>query len=194
MEIIHVAHVILGGDNRVNLCAGDHLSASFASLYAIGQMAKQFFVSITPQESIPVRRNRRSCDLVLPVCVLRSPVDCFRMSVRYLSHTRSTLLTVSSREVIYGRNICWRRPTPQMFTKPLARPYAQLQPRPRPWHLSQDEYVLVVRTLLSIPLGLISIDVAVGPYQKWTEGTPDFHVQRNCLGLSRLLCLAWQAM
>ena len=76
--------------------------------YAIGQIAKQFiFVSIAPQESIPVRRNRRSCNHVFPLCVLRSLVDCFRMSVRYLSQTRSTLLTVSSREVIYGRNICW---------------------------------------------------------------------------------------
>ena len=51
---------------------------------------------------------------------------------------------------------------------------AQLQPRPRPWHLTQDEYLLVVRTLLDIPLGPISISVVVGPYQKWTEGTPDF--------------------
>ena len=29
--------------------------------------------------------------------------------------------------------------------------------------------MLVVRTLLDIPLGPISITVAVGPYQKWTE-------------------------
>ena len=137
------------------------------------------FVSITPQESTPVRRNRRSCNHVLPLCVLRSLVDFFRMSVRYLSQTRTTLLTVS---VIYGRNICWHRPTPQMFDKPRALPFAQLQPRPRPWHISQDEYFLVVRTLLSIPLGPISIHVAVGPYPKWTEGTPDFPVQRYCRG------------
>ena len=108
LEILDVARVILCGDDRFILCADDHLSASFARLYAIGQIAKQFiFVSIAPQESIPVRRNRRSCNHVLPLCVLRSLVDCFRMSVRYLSQTRSTLLTVSSREVIYGRNICW---------------------------------------------------------------------------------------
>ena len=49
--------------------------------------------------------------------------------------------------------------------------YAQLQPRPSHWQLSQDEYLLVVRTLLDIPLGPISIPVAIGPYQKWTEGT-----------------------
>ena len=46
--------------------------------------------------------------------------------------------------------------------------------------------LLVVRTLLDIPLGPISIPVAVGPYQKWTEGTPVFHVQRNRRG-----CIAW---
>ena len=121
LEILDVAHVILCGDDRLILCADDHLSASFASLYTIGQMAKQLiFVSITPQESIPVRRNRRSCNHVLPLCVLRSLVDCFRMSVRFRSQTRSTLLTVSSRELIYGRNICWHRPTPQMFDKPRA--------------------------------------------------------------------------
>ena len=108
LEILDVARVILCGDDRFILCADDHLSASFARLYAIGQIAKQLiFVSIAPQKSIPVRRNRRSCNHVLPLCVLRSLVDCFRMSVRYLSQTRSTLLTVSSREVIYGRNICW---------------------------------------------------------------------------------------
>ena len=95
LEIHDVARVRLCGDDGFILCADDHLSASFASLYAIGQMAKQFiFVIITPQESIPVRRNRRSCNHVLPLCVLRSLVDCFRMSVRYLSQTRSTLLTV----------------------------------------------------------------------------------------------------
>ena len=119
LEILDVAHVILCGDDRFILCADDHLSASFASLYAIVQMAKQLiFVSITLQESIPVRRNRRSCNHVLPLCVLRSLVDCFRMFVRYMSQTRSTLLTVSSREVIYGRNIYWHRPTPQMFASP----------------------------------------------------------------------------
>ena len=108
LEILDVAHVILCGDDRFILCADEHLSASFAKLYAIGQIAKQLiFVSITPQESIPVRRNRRSCNHALSLCVLRFLVDCFRMSVRYLSKTRSTLLTVSSREVIYGRNICW---------------------------------------------------------------------------------------
>ena len=119
LKILDVAHVTLCGGDRFIICADDYLSASFASRCALGQIAKQFiFVSITPQESIPVRRNRRSCNHVLPLCVIRSLVDCFRMSVRYLSQTRSTLLTVSSREVIYGRNICWHRPTPQMFDKP----------------------------------------------------------------------------
>ena len=169
LEILDVAHVILCGDDRFIMCTDDHLSACFASLCAIGQIAKQLiFVSITPQESIPVRRNRRSCNHVLPLCVIRSLVDCFRMYVRYLSQTRSTLLIVSSREVIYGRNICWHLPTPQMFDKPGPdhKYYAQLKPRPIPWHVSQDEYFLVVRTLLSIPLGPISIHVAVSPYQK----------------------------
>ena len=105
LEILDVARVIRCGDDRFILCADDHLSASFARLFAIGQIAKQFiFVIIAPQESIPVQRNRRSCNLVLPLCVLRSLVDCFRISVRYLSQTRSTLLTASSREVICGRN------------------------------------------------------------------------------------------
>ena len=76
MEILDVIHVILYGDDRFILCADGHLSASFASLYALGQIAKQLiFVSITPQESLPVRRN---------------------LFVRYLSQTISTLLTVSS--------------------------------------------------------------------------------------------------
>ena len=49
LEILDVAHVILCGDDRFIFCADDHLSASFASLYAIGQIAKQLiFVSITP--------------------------------------------------------------------------------------------------------------------------------------------------
>ena len=68
LEILDVTRVILYGDDRFILCAGDHLSASFESLYAIGQIAKQFiFVSITPQESMSVHRNRRSCNHVLPL-------------------------------------------------------------------------------------------------------------------------------
>ena len=65
--------------------------------------------------------------------------------------------------------------------------YAQLQPHPRPWHLSQDEYLLVVRTLLDIPLGTISIPVAVGPYQKLSR----LHCLRCDLFLASwpLLCL-----
>ena len=58
LEILDIIHVILCGDDRFILCADDHLSASFASLFALEQIAKQFiFVSITPQESLPVRRN-----------------------------------------------------------------------------------------------------------------------------------------
>ena len=61
LEILDITHVILRGDDRFILCADDHLSASFACMYAIGQIAKQFiFVSITSQESLPVRRNWRS--------------------------------------------------------------------------------------------------------------------------------------
>ena len=108
LEILDVARVILCGDDRFIICADGHLSASLARMYAIGQISKQLiFVSIAPQESIPVRRNRRSCNHVLTLCVLRSLAYCFRMSVRYLSQAGSTLLTVSSQEVIYGRNICW---------------------------------------------------------------------------------------
>ena len=63
LDILDSAHVIMCGDDRFILCADDHLCASFASMYAIGQMAKQvIFFTITPQESLPVRRNRRSCN------------------------------------------------------------------------------------------------------------------------------------
>ena len=68
-------------------------------MYAIGQIAKQFnFVSITSQESLPVRRNRRSFKhaLYLRSATVRSTIDCVRLFVRYLSQTISTLLTVSS--------------------------------------------------------------------------------------------------
>ncbi len=40
LEILDVAHVILCGDDRFIVCADDHLPASFARLYAIGQIAK----------------------------------------------------------------------------------------------------------------------------------------------------------
>ena len=76
-----------------------HLSGSFVCMYAIGQIAKQFiFVSITSQESLPVRRNRCSYKhaLSLRSATVRSMIDYFRLFVRYLSQTISTLLTVSS--------------------------------------------------------------------------------------------------
>ena len=102
LEILDITHVILCGDDRFISCADDHLSASFACMYAIGQIAKQLiFVSITSQESLPVRRNRRSFK---PALSLRSAtvryycytIDCFMLFVIYLSQTISTLLTVSS--------------------------------------------------------------------------------------------------
>ena len=99
LEILNIPRVILCGDDRFILCADDHLSASFAGMYAIGQIANQFiFVSITSQESLPVRRNRRYFKHVLSVrsATVRSTIDCFRLFVRYLSQTISTLLTVSS--------------------------------------------------------------------------------------------------
>ena len=66
LEIIDIFLVILCGDVHFILCADAHLSASFASLYALGQVTKQLiFVSITPQESLPVRRNRHSCNHAL---------------------------------------------------------------------------------------------------------------------------------
>ena len=99
LEILDITHVILCGDDRFILCADDHFSASFAFMYAIGQIAKQFiFVSITSQESLPVRRNRRSFKhaLYLRSATVRYTIYCFRLFVRYLSQTISTLLTVSS--------------------------------------------------------------------------------------------------
>ena len=113
LEILDIIHVILRGDDRFILCADDHLSASFASLCALGQIAKQFiFISITPQESLPVRAGIGSpaitrCLCIVPLGILWSIVDCFRLLVRYLSQTISTLLTVSGWEVVYERNICW---------------------------------------------------------------------------------------
>ena len=41
LEILDITHVILCGDDRFILCADDHLSASFACMYAFGQIAKQ---------------------------------------------------------------------------------------------------------------------------------------------------------
>ena len=99
LEILDIPHVILCGDERFILCTDDHLSASFACMYAIGQIAIQFiFVSITSQESLPVRQNRRSFKhaLSLRSATVHSTIDCFRLFVRYLSQTIFTLLTVSS--------------------------------------------------------------------------------------------------
>ena len=98
LEILDIPHVILCGDDRFILCADDHLSASFACMYAIGQIGKQLiFVSITSQESLPVRRNRRSFKhaLSLRSATVRSTINNFRLFVRYLFQTISTLLTVS---------------------------------------------------------------------------------------------------
>ena len=38
LEILDIIHVILCGDDRFILCADDHLSASFADLYALGHL------------------------------------------------------------------------------------------------------------------------------------------------------------
>ena len=151
LEILNIPHVILCGDDRFIICADDHLSANFACMYAIGQIANQFiFVSITSQESLPVRRNRRSFKHALSPrsATVRYTIDCFRRFVRYLSQTICTLLTVSSWEVVYGIIISWEYSS--NVDKLRAWPCAQLQPRPRPCHLSHDEYLLVVRTLLDI--------------------------------------------
>ena len=67
------------------ICADDHLSDSFACMYAIGQIARQFiFVSITSQENLPVRRNRRSFKhaLSLRSATVRYMIYCFRLFVR----------------------------------------------------------------------------------------------------------------
>ena len=180
--LIDIIHVILCGDDRFILCADDHLSASFARLYALGEITAQFiFVSITPQFAGIGTPAITRCLCIMPLCLLCSIVDCFRLLVRYLSQTISTLLTVSGWEVIYGRNICWEyssnvRQAPGLTIWTIAALSDTLA------SILEDEYLLIVRSLLSIPLGPISIPVAVGPYQKWTEGTPDFHVQRNCRG------------
>ena len=134
LEILDITHIILCWDDRVILCADDHLSASFACMYAIGQIAKQLiFLSITSQESLPVRRNRRSFKHALSrrSATVRSMIYCFRLFVRYLSQTISTMLTVSSWEVIYGRIISWEYSS--NVDRLRAWLYAQLQPRPRPW-------------------------------------------------------------
>ena len=66
LEILDVTLVILCGDDCLIRYVDDYLSASFASLFVIGQIAKQFiFISITHQESLPFRRNRRSCNHAL---------------------------------------------------------------------------------------------------------------------------------
>ena len=99
LEILDIPHVIRCGDDRFINCADGHLSVIFACMYAIGQIAKQLiFVSITSQESLPVRRNRRSFKhaLSLRSATVHSTIDCLRLFVRYLSQTISTLLTVSS--------------------------------------------------------------------------------------------------
>ena len=99
LEIFDITHVILCGDDRFILCADDHLSASFACMYSIGQIAKQLiFVSITSQESLPVRRNRCYFKHALSLgrFTVRYSMYCFRLLVRYLYQTISTLLTVSS--------------------------------------------------------------------------------------------------
>ena len=77
LEIFDIIHVILCGDDRFNLCADP--SASFANLYALEQIAKQLiFVGITPQESLPVRRNRHSCNhaLSLHSATVPSTIPC----------------------------------------------------------------------------------------------------------------------
>ena len=84
LEILDITHVILCGDDRFILCAGDHLSASFAYMYAIGQIAKQLsFVNITSQESLPVRRYGRYFKQALSLrsATVRSMIDCFRLLV-----------------------------------------------------------------------------------------------------------------
>ena len=64
--------------------------------YEIGKQL--IFVSITSQESLPVRRNRLSFKhaLSLRSATVCSTINCFRLFVRYLFQTISTLLTVSS--------------------------------------------------------------------------------------------------
>ena len=56
LEILDITHVILCGNDCFILCAGYHLSASFACMYTIGQIAKQLiFFSISSQEIKPSR-------------------------------------------------------------------------------------------------------------------------------------------
>ena len=88
LDIIHVNDVILCGDDRFILCADDHLSASFARLYALGQITAQFiFVSITPQFAGIGTPVIMRCLWIVPLCRLWPIVDCFRLLVRYMSQT-----------------------------------------------------------------------------------------------------------
>ena len=85
LEIFDITRVILCGDDRFIICADDHLSDSFACMYAIGQIARQFiFVSITSQENLPVRRNSRSFKhaLSLRSATVCYTIYCFRLFVR----------------------------------------------------------------------------------------------------------------
>ena len=51
LEILDVAGTVLCGDDRFILCADNQLSASFASMYAIGQIAKQFVLLCSQHSS-----------------------------------------------------------------------------------------------------------------------------------------------
>ena len=71
LDILDVAHVILCGDDRFDiLCGDDHLSASFASLYAIGQMAKQFIFVSTSRCVYSLTRVNLDCDYLHTLYIL----------------------------------------------------------------------------------------------------------------------------
>ena len=78
-DILDITHGILIGDYRFIICADDitFLPVSQACTHSDIILVKQFiFVSITPQESLPFRRNRRSSNhaLSLRSAMVRSTI------------------------------------------------------------------------------------------------------------------------
>ena len=69
LYILDIIHVILCGEDRFILCADDHLSTSFATLYAIGQIAKQFIWKASQFAGRGTPAITR-CLCIAPLCLL----------------------------------------------------------------------------------------------------------------------------
>ena len=72
---------ILYGDDRFIIRADDHRSASFASLYAISSSLLALLIRKGTQSAGIGAPAITRCLSVVRLCVLRSLVDCFRLSV-----------------------------------------------------------------------------------------------------------------